>query len=35
MLAMQALTHLSYASNPFCFGYFEERVLLFAQASLY
>jgi hypothetical protein len=34
MLARQVLYGLSNASNPFCSGYFWDRVLLFAWASL-
>jgi hypothetical protein len=33
-LARKALYSLSYTSTPFCFGYFWDRVSLFAQASL-
>jgi hypothetical protein len=34
MLARQAFYPLSHAYSPFCSGYFGDRVLLFAQASL-
>jgi hypothetical protein len=34
LLARQALYHLRHTFNPFCFGYFREKVSLFAQANL-
>jgi hypothetical protein len=33
-LARQTLYHLNHTSSSFCFGYFEERILLFAQTGL-
>jgi hypothetical protein len=34
VLARQTLYHLTHISNPFCSGYFRDKILLFAQARL-
>jgi hypothetical protein len=34
LLARQALYCLSHAFNPFCSGYFGDKISLFAHASL-